>query len=215
MARISYPGFLSKFLLPAYNGQGFALIDCIIASILLVTMAASLQTLFEISTRGVAFSNALDQADRDIHTVMNSVRQLGTVYHYCNDKGTVNLRDCGQSTAAFVQSPQAYYSPRSQDLDNFKNDCNADAKTDIKSDRVLNGRNKDNFDGLLAAINQIADQRPYGVSFVQNNGLNFIQDSKQTRRILITLSKSIEFSGSTRTLTRQFYFSPKLAVWCP
>ena len=210
MAEILASGFAKKFLLSRYSKNAFALIDAIVAAILLVIMTASIQSLFEIGTRGILLSNGLDQADRDIHTVMNTIRQLGMTYHYCGNRGTSSATDCGQSSVLLGNNPQAYYSPSSGDLNNFKNDCNFDAKNGINTDRILNGGNSSGNSGLLGDLQAIQRDRPLGVSIV-----SYVQDNKENRRIKVTLSKNVTVSNTTRTLTRQYYFSPMLSLWCP
>ncbi|MEY4840031.1 MAG: hypothetical protein RLZZ374_939 [Cyanobacteriota bacterium] len=211
MAKMYTPDFANKILPRRCNTQAFALIDSVFASILLVIMTASLQSLFEISRKGILFSNGLDQADRDIHTVMNSIHQLGMTYHYCGNVGTSNTTDCNQSTNSLLTNPQAYYSPiSSSDLNNFKNDCNFDAKQGINTDRVLNGGNASGNSGLLGALKKIQDTRSLDVNIT-----SYIQDNKENRRIKVVLSKSVTVNDVTRTLTRQYYFSPMLALWCP
>jgi len=210
MAKMYTPDFANKILPRRCNTQAFALIDSVFASILLVIMTASLQSLFEISRKGILFSNGLDQADRDIHTVMNSIRQLGMTYHYCGNAGTSNTTACNQSTNSLLTNPQAYYSPRSYDLNNFKNDCNFDAKQGINTDKILNGGDASGNSGVLGALKKIQDTRPLDVNIT-----SYSQDNKENRRIKVVLSKSVTVNDVTRTLTRQYYFSPMLALWCP
>ena len=210
MAMMRTPDFANKVLSRRCNTQAFALIDSVLASILLVIMTVSLQSLFEISRKGILFSNGLDQADRDIHTVMNSIHQLGMTYHYCGNDGTSNTTDCNQSSNLLGTNPQAYYSPSTSDLNNFKDDCNFDAKQGINTDRILNGGNASGNAGVLGALKNIQDTRPLDVNIT-----SYTQDNKENRRIKVVLSKSVTVNDVTRTLTRQYYFSPMLALWCP
>jgi hypothetical protein len=210
MAKMYTPDFANKILPRRCNTQAFALIDSVFASILLVIMTASLQSLFEISRQGILFSNGLDQADRDIHTIMNSIHKLGMTYHYCGNDGTSNTTDCNQSSNLLGTNPQAYYSPSTSDLNNFKDDCNFDAKQGINTDRILNGGNASGNAGLLGALKTIQDTRSLDVNIT-----SYIQDNKENRRIKVVLSKSVTVNDVTRTLTRQYYFSPMLALWCP
>ena len=197
------------------RNQAFALIDSVIASVLLIIMAASLQSLFEISRQGIVFSNQMDQADRDIHTVINDIRNLGTTYHYCNGKAVVSTSTslCNQAASLLSVNPQSYYSPTSSDLQNFKNNCNHDTeKRGFTDDQILNGGNTDGSAGLLGALKTKQTNKPHGVS------IDYKQDNKENRRIQVTLTKTVQLNdgnGGTRTLTRQYYFSPTLALWCP
>lgn len=210
MVKILTSGLANKLLPRRHNTKAFALIDSIIAAILLVIMTASIQSLFEVSTRGIILSNGLDQADRDIHTVMNSINQLGVTYHYCGNKATSNTTDCSQSSNLLGTNPQAYYSPSAADLDNFKKDCNFDAKSGINTDKILNGDNSSGNSGLLGQLQSIQTAKPLGVTIV-----SYVQDNKENRRIKVILSKNVTVGSTIRTLTRQYYFSPMLSLWCP
>jgi type II secretory pathway pseudopilin PulG len=210
MANMYAPVFANKLLVRKCNSSAFALIDAIVAAILLVIMTASLQSLFEVSRQGILLSNALDQADRDIHTVMNSIRQLGLSYHYCGNKGTASTQDCSQSSILLGTNPQSYYSTSAAELQNFKNDCNFDAKGNINDDKILNGGDGSGNSGMLGALKNLQTSQPLGVSIV-----SYVQDNKENRRIKVTLSKNVTVDGANRTLTRQYYFSPMLSLWCP
>ncbi len=204
-------GRLSRVMKCGPSNQAFALIDAVMASVLLAIMTVSIQNLFDVSRDGILFSNQIDQADRDIHTVMNTIRNLGMTYHYCGNRASSNARDCGQEGNLLGTNPQSYYSPSAgNDLNNFKNDCNFDAKNGITTDRILNGGDGSGNAGLLDDLRLIQQNRPLGVTIV-----SYVQDNKENRRIKVTLAKDVTFNGQTRTLTRQYYFSPLLALWCP
>ena len=198
--------------------QGFALIDSVLAALLLVIMATSLQSLFEVSREGIRFSNELDSADRDIHTIMGKIRQLGVDYRWCNGAGTVNTTACPGSLLG--TNPQAYYSPdnlslfkgtNDNDNDNTSNDtgCQFDAESDFTRDKILSNGDGNGNTGLLGALKQIKDNPNANL----NVQINYSQDNKENRRIKVTLSKVLSQRG--KTLTRQFYFAPMLALWCP
>jgi len=62
---------------------------------------------------------------------------------------------------------------------------------------------------LLGALKQIKDNPNANL----NVQINYSLDNKENRRIKVTLSKVLSQRG--KTLTRQFYFAPMLALWCP
>ena len=206
-----------RLLLLRSHVNAFALIDSVLAAVLLVIMAASLQSLFEISRDGILFSNQLDQADLDIHAVIDDLRSLGMRYHYCNGKGvaSTSIVDCSGATALLSSSPQNYYSPTittrnpKTDLDAFKEACNFDTEGDMNKDQILNGGNNNGTQGLLGELKKMKDTPSRGVS------IDYGQDNKENRRIRVTLTKTVELKSGTRTLTRQYYFAPTLALWCP
>ena len=197
------------------SNNAFALIDSVIAAILLVIMAASLQSLFEVSRDGIRFSDQSDSADRDIHAVIDDLRSLGMRYHYCNGNAvaTTSIGDCGNAKALLSGDPQSYYSPVAQspstDLITFKEKCNFDTEGDMNKDRILNGGKDDGSAGLLGELKKMKDNPSRGVS------IDYGQDNKESRRIRVTLTKRVELKSGTRTLTRQYYFAPTLALWCP
>ena len=199
-----------------FNARGFALIDSVLAALLLVIMATSLQSLFEVSREGIRFSNELDSADRDIHTIMGKIRQLGVDYHWCNGAGTVDTTAC--SVSLLGTNPQAYYSPDNLALfkgtnnsDDTSKDtgCQFDAEGDFTRDKILSNGDGNGNTGLLGALRQIRDNPSANL----NVQINYTQDNKENRRIKVTLSKFLSQRG--KTLTRQFYFAPMLALWCP
>lgn len=196
------------------SNNAFALIDSVIAAVLLVIMAASLQSLFEVSRDGIRFSDQSDSADRDIHAVIDDLRSLGMRYHYCNGKAvaTTSIGDCSKAKPLLSGDPQSYYSPvaeSSTDLQTFKEKCNFDTEGDMNKDRILNGGKDDGSEGLLGELKKMKDKQSRGVS------IDYGQDNKENRRIRVTLTKRVELKSGTRTLTRQYYFAPTLALWCP
>jgi hypothetical protein len=199
---------------------GFSLVEPIIASLLLVITAVQIATLFEINLRGIENSGTLDDADLEIHQMIDTLRNLGDSYNWCADPGVLDaiqsnpnsinrggsmVSDCG---GALVENPKAYYahSLANSNLDDFIRRClNTEAKATDAS--AANDKIIANLAATMAGLGET----------ISSDGVKVTPEFEDhtLRRFKIKLERTVTLNGADRTLTRWLYLVPPLASWCP
>lgn len=190
----------------------------IIASLLLVIISMQIATLFDINVRAIEGSKVLDDADLEIHQMIDTLRALGDSYNWCATPGVSdpissngNSINRGGSTVsdcagAVVGDPKAYYAPSSANLDDFMQRCLA-ISANATNVKVADDR-------IVATL--AANMASLG-STTSSSGVKITTELEDhtLRRFKIKLERTVSLSGTDRTLTRWLYLVPPLASWCP
>jgi len=200
---------------------GFSLVEPIIASLLLVITAMQIATLFDINLRGIENSSTLDDADLEIHQMIDTLRTLGDSYNWCAqgvadsisypynsnsiNHGGSTVSDCG---GALVANPKDYYarSLTSSNLDDFIRRC---------LNTAANATNASAANDKIIATMATA-MAGLGTT-TSSSGVKVTPDFEDhtLRRFKIKLERTVTLNGADRTLTRWLYLVPPLASWCP